>query len=160
MKERACATRSCIYILNVFQAFESLCWPIKSSIIFGARHLGQGHSPLSRTIANKTLVNSFSTNAGRSIGRCTFQGNRQSKWRTVDRHGVWPHQHTWWWCRAWMHAQMHHLGEGSTRHELVRDDSALGYPSVACSTSYGMLPQSCENGQGAKQVWVSTSWRF
>ena len=49
-----------MYVLNVFRDLESLCRPIKSSFAFGVRHLGQGHNPLSRIVANKTLVNAFS----------------------------------------------------------------------------------------------------
>ena len=74
MKERALATRSCTYVLSVFRDTESLRRPIKSSFVFGVRHLGQGHNPLSRIVANKTLVDEFSMNKGVPIGKNTLLG--------------------------------------------------------------------------------------
>ena len=44
---------------------------------------------------------------------------------------------------------MRRLEECSTQHGLVHDDNASEYPSAVCSTSYGMLPQSRKNDQGA-----------
>ena len=90
----SCA-RSRMYVLSIFWGPELLCHPIRSSFTLGVRHLGQGHKPLSRIVANKTLMNGFSMNKGTMVGKCTSQDNRQSKWRTVDRHGVQPHQNTW-----------------------------------------------------------------
>ena len=55
---------------------------------------------------------------------------------------------------------MHCLGEGSTQRGSAHDDSVLKYPSVVCSTSYGMLRQSRESGQEAKRVLVLTSQGF